>query len=174
MAMFTRVAGVWKEITGPAVKVAGVWKPITGGWVNVGGVWKSLFSSVDARDLAASASNTSGGTASASIEWGSANTNGLGWVAEIENGVLGQHYQWLLSGSASDYEIFFTLSAGAVTAGSAAMGVWHNLGAAVTVAQAASGSEGNNSGNGDYTIRKVGGNNVGSGTWSVSATSVLV
>jgi len=43
MPAYSKVAGVWQQMTALHTKVAGVWQPVQNGYVKVAGVWQEFF-----------------------------------------------------------------------------------------------------------------------------------
>lgn len=41
--LYTRVSGVWQQVTNPQVRVSGTWQPVKEGWVRVSGVWQRFY-----------------------------------------------------------------------------------------------------------------------------------
>lgn len=112
MAIHVKVSGAWKESTQPSVRVGGAWKAVHQAYVRVSGTWKPLLAG------ATIASRSILGTSSAGYEL---NADGIAY-----EGVNGSYSaisgEWLLAGSASDFEVRATLNSGTTPSGT--LGSW--------------------------------------------------
>lgn len=112
-------------------------------------------------------------TANAAVEWNSAAAGGSGWAhGQIGNAAGTSPFEWLVLGSASDYEIMFTHTTGQAVSGSA-LDTWLSLGSVQLLSISATASGGSsevNNASGSYQIRRVSnGAVVGSNSWLISA-----
>jgi hypothetical protein len=117
MSLSVGVSGTWKTVAQLSVGVGGAWKTVTAGWVGVAGVWKQFYAALDLIGGYAYAQSTS--PADATATYALTNT-GLEQRTGLSDNT------WLLSGSASDYDVRATLLTGTLTSGTT--GSWLSLG----------------------------------------------
>jgi hypothetical protein len=155
----------WKSLIGGAAGVSGAWKSLLGIWVGASGVWKFVWAAVNAPATNAYDTVIQPNDAFTRIRW---NADGT-WDKAGSTGTA--PFTWLPSGSASDYEIQFTLTTGDTPDG-AALNTWHNLGTARSLSYTVTFDGFSElSGNGTYTIRHAASSTVvGTNSWNMIAT----
>lgn len=107
MAIYVKVAGVWKQVTNVYEKVAGTWKASTQAYTRVATVWKSLLSFV------AITNQSIFGTTKAGYQLDNAGVAKKN-VDSVYTSISGE---WLVTGAVGDYECRATLVSGTSPSG---------------------------------------------------------
>jgi hypothetical protein len=115
------VGGAWKLANKAHVGVGGVWKQVQKMYIGVGGVWKEFYSSLEVFLVGYSANRVSVSPVNAAAEVELLNT---GVCNETTIGGGTSTFNWLISGSAADVDMYLSGTGSALTAGSSPLNTW--------------------------------------------------
>lgn len=161
MSISVGQSGAYKTMLNASVGVSGAWKQVVGMWIGVSGEWKFVWAPVTGGAVGASDFALSPADAYAYIEWDNDGT------FDRSNGA--DQFNWLVGGSAADYDIYLTATGDGLHSSSSTRDTWHNMAINQSLALSNTGL-GVKSASGTYQIRHSASSTVvATGNWTLTA-----
>jgi hypothetical protein len=145
-----------------SVGVSGVWKQTVGMWVGVAGEWKFVWAPVTGGNVSDTKATAYPTAATAFIRWSSDGT--------FDRSQGNDLFSWLVGGTGSDYDIYFTQSSGSTVTGT--LNSWLSLGSSRTLSLTDDVAGTAETASGAYQIRHSPSSTVvATGNWTLNADS---
>lgn len=123
MTAHVGVGGAWQEISKIHIGVSGAWQEVQAAWIGVGGAWQKFYQNLRAALAGGSYSHTAASPANATS---GVKVDSDGYIYRLNGATYVQQTQWLLGGTAAEFECRWTNTSGSLSSGSA--GTWQTCG----------------------------------------------